>query len=1273
MKLDYFNNIGFYDALKTFFEKLNVPINYVTEAPTSLAEVLETNYKLENEAHKMLQDVYFLGMVDDKAFKKEKSAVNLNNIKASSTDYDGLLIFGVELINDKKLPSRSQLAEITRAFNREFNYTPVVVVFKYQNFISFANCERVEYKQKWREGEKIGKFSILKDIDIVTPHTGHIKILQNLEIPRSGKNNVNSFDELYKYWQSVFNISILNKNFYNELFNWYLWANTQVKFPQERPAEDKILDNIHQSESLIRLLTRLLFCWFMKEKGLISNDLFDEKYLSGVLNEFGKDYEKTIYYKAILQNLFFATLNKPIEQRKIINDVYPSKEYGDPLVYRYKELFINPDKLLSYFEKIPFLNGGLFECLDQKKDANNPIEIRLDGFSTKTHKQPLVPDKLFFGEYNIDLSKDYEDKKNTDIRVHGLIDILNSYKFTIEENTPIDEEIALDPELLGKIFESLLASYNPETKITARKQTGSFYTPREIVNYMVDESLIAYLKNKLTLDNSVENLEKDLRKLFSYTDEQPFVKAEEIKNLLNSIDECKILDPACGSGAFPMGVLHKMIHLLKKLDPKNEIWLDMVVKKFPASLQEKMRKKLKKEDLNYVRKLGIIQDGIYGIDIQPIAIQISKLRFFISLLVDQKGDSDLHNQGFEALPNLDFKLICANTLINPPKSDIDKMSIGLFENQKDPFFEKLEELSTNYFSMHNPEDKESCKKEITKLIDSKCNEEIKKIESKYASDNKLVVKTLKEKNKDYIAEKESEVKLWKSYNNLFKHETVGFFDIKYFFPKAQDGFDIVIGNPPYLQIQSFSGKKEQKDWEAQKYETFSKTGDIYSLFYEKGNMVLKEKGLLCFITSNKWMRAGYGENTRKYFAEKTNPLLLIDFGGYKVFESATVDTNILIFQKDKNLNKTIGCSVQNVETFYKTSLQEYIEKNTIVLDNLSSDSWIILSKKEFDIKKKIESVGIPLKDWDININRGILTGFNEAFIIDGKKKDELIKADPKNAEIIKPILRGRDIKKYRAEFADLWLINSHNGLKSKNIKPIDVIKNYPIIYEHLKTYQLQLEKRLDKGEHWSNLRNCAYLDEFEKEKIIYPDIAEKLTFSFDKKKIFMNNTCYFLNFYKNNLFIISILNSSLMNWYFSNLSAQLGEKTVRHFNIYIEKLPIPKISSEDQKPFEILVDLIIFAKENGFESESKTFEAVIDGLVYDLYFPEEMKKGSCYITDRIKEKVKPFEPNDTNEFKKEYIQALDKFCNTDKIIYGALIYRRNIDIVKIITNKDDSL
>ncbi|MBC2703727.1 N-6 DNA methylase [Desulfobacula sp.] len=1294
MNLDYFKKQdNFYKGLQTLFNSLNIPVNYIDEKPLKPQDILSKTYKDTNPAYQLMGDVYILGMVDDKAFEGIKSE-NIPEIKKRGKDYDGILIFGVTLTDRENslLPTRTQLAEVTRAFNREFHYTPVVVVFRYENHISLASAERLKYKQEWREGEKAGKVSILRDVEIKNPHTGHLKILEELKITRSGKKGINSFEGLYQYWQKVFSVSLLNKKFYTELSNWYFWAIKKVSFPGVLSETDsgglfKIESKVkeHNAKNIIRLLTRLLFVWFIKEKKLIPEELFDlEALQKNILKKispfhekhtlFDKtnkdDSKKSIYYKAILQNLFFATLNCPVKpdsvdsrERGFRGDESYGKHRGVDYLMRYKNSFKDPDAFLEMVNRVvPFLNGGLFECLDDKEN-----KIYIDGFSdnmSKTNGEVnnlIVPDYLFFGrEEKTDLSSDLgaKNKGTKESAVKGLINILKSYKFTIAENTPIEEDVALDPELLGKVFENLLASYNPETKTTARKQTGSFYTPREIVNYMVDESLIAHLKNSVFNWNMEEKeLDGKLHKLVSFDPVNPFNDNISLsKEIIQSLDNCKILDPACGSGAFPMGILQKMVHILQKVDPENGYWQDLQLEKAKQEsddvfiIKDKEERKNLLDDINdafdlsinnpdYARKLFLVENCIYGVDIQPIAAQISKLRFFISLVVEQKVNKEKDNFGIRPLPNLETRFVTANTLIGIEKDE----ELFLTEEVK----KKEAELKAIRHKLFG------AKTKATKVKYRKKDEELRN----------EIADILKKRN--LPVESAEQLAKWDPYD---QNGVSPFFDPEWMFD-IKDGFDIVIGNPPYVQIQKFSGQQCQKDWESQKYKTFVKTGDIYSLFYEKGNQVLRDGGILAFITSNKWMRANYGKKTRKYFTESTIPLKLIDFGGYKIFDSATVDTNILIFAKkekqiSQNQRTAIACTIGK-DFNSKIDIDHYLKVNGVELINLSEESWIISSKAEYKIQERIEEIGTPLKEWDILIHFGIKTGFNKAFIIDGAKKDEFIAKDPKSAEILKPILRGRDIKRYKAEFADLWLINSHNGYG--NVPPIN-IDDYPAIKNHLDNYWANIEKRYDKGVTPYNLRNCAYIEEFEKEKIVWKRIGSVIRFSYSQQgELCLDSTVIATG--KDVKYLTALLNSKLHIKELIDNSPKTGTGDAIISVQALEPLLVHKPSQKKRLPFEILVDCILFAKENNMKTEADTFESVIDGMVYDLYFEEDMKKANCYITDRVNDVLKPFKKDDSDEFKKEYIEKLHTFCRNDKTIFRGLIHRRNVKVVKIINGE----
>jgi len=906
--------------------------------------------------------------------------------------------------------------------------------------------------------------------------------------------------------QDAFSVEKLTNEFYNDLKRWYdrtLLPETGISFPSDSTEKPE--------ETIIRLITRLLFVWFIKQKNLVPNDLFDTKELSEkILKDF--DPNSTTngnYYNAILQNLFFATLNKAVTEREFAT----GQNRDIKTRYRYAEMFsLTETEILQLFAKIPFLNGGLFECLDREENTHGE-KYHLDGFSRNTEKvkgkfkhRAFIPNAVFFDE----------NEENP-----GLIPLLKRYNFTVEENVPNEIQVALDPELLGNVFENLLGSFNPETQETARKQSGSFYTPKEIVSFMVDESLIAFLCH------SLPNIDKKtIRKLFD-TEKLPdsLEKDSDLrKNIYKKLKNVKILDPACGSGAFPMGMLNRMMSVLEKLDTENS------------------------ESL-YDRKLHLIQECIYGVDVQKIAAQIAKLRFFISLVVEQEPTSDNpeDNYGIPTLPNLETKFVTANTLIGIKKQEaptlftdprIDETKSELMAVREQHFYAK---------SVH--------KKKDLREKDAKLRTELLQ---------------LLQNNREFAPEDAKQFAQWNPYD---QNAVAPFFDPFWMFG-IDNGFDIVVGNPPYIQLQKDNGKLA-KQYEKQGYETFAKTGDIYSLFYERGWQLLQNGGLLCYITSNKWMRAGYGEKTRQFFTEKTDPMLLVDFAGQKVFDSATVDTNILLFAKDKNRQQTRACTVKE-KTLNK--LGDYLRQNATKTRFNGTESWTILSEIQQRIKRKVEKLGKPLKDWDISIYRGVLTGYNEAFVIDRAKRDELLEKSPKNAEIIRPILRGRDIKRYGYQFAELWLINAHNGVKEKGIKRIE-IDDYPDIKEHLDKYFPQLEKRSDKGDTPYNLRNCAYTEEFFRQKILYSEIVQQPQFYLDRDGAFFAEATTFIMTGQDLEYLYHLLHTRAVTYFFRTFYAGGGlGNGYRYKKAFLENLPIPP------KPENIVIN-----EENAEES------------VYELY------------------------------------------------------------------------
>lgn len=1022
--------------------------------------------------------------------------------------------------------------------------------------------------------------------------------------------------------KDAFSVNKVTKEFYREIVSWFYWvlSDVSVKYP---PSVEKQKNG--KELFLIRLLSRTIFIWFMKVKGLIPEELFNEDKLREILKDLSPN--STSYYKAILQNLFFATLNTPKEKRIFRSETsYHGKnnDYMNHNKYRYHDLFKKPDEIENLFAKIPFLNGGLFECLDKpKNDPKNSTEeeLRLDGFSSVASKQPQIPNRFFFSDGSTaNLSQFFKEKYYRNAHVRGLIKILHSYNFTIDENVPGDEEIALDPELLGKIFENLLASYNEETTISARKATGSFYTPREIVDFMVNISIKEYLKNELT--NQIPNFEDRLEKLMSPEEDDDFdtqsnpFSEDETNKIIQAINNVKILDPAVGSGAFLMGALHTLTRILSKLDPHNQKWLQLQIENIQNSilepqLREEIIKKIKEQfelnELDYGRKLYLIRNCLFGIDIQPLAIQLAKLRFFISLLVDEKFNDAMPNRGIEPLPNLETKLIPADALISINKN-IRFLSSTEIKNEE----RKLFEIRKKYFSEPDQSKKEKLKEE-DRFIRNKIK-------------NLLQEHNLYDDNLEKILS-------WDPYD---PHTSAGWFDPEWMFG-VTDSFDIVIGNPPYIQLQKDKGKLARL-YENQNFQTFDRSGDIYVLFYEKGLNLLKDNRILCFITSNKWMRAGYGEKLRELFM-KHNPILLIDLGP-KVFESSTVDTNILLIKKSPHSDTiTKQLSTQSTSTkalnIYQLrgltlkkennepiNINEQLNKHSILMTRLSTGPWFIGSNAEQRLKEKIEHIGKPLKDWGVKINYGIKTGLDEAFIITTEKREEIL-ANCKDADerkrtsaIIKPILRGRDIKRYYYEWKGSWVIIIPTGWTNKymgNEEPEKFVNNYyPSLMSHLKKYEQKAKKRDDQGDYWWELRPCEYYEEFEKEKVVWGNINYNSNFCFVEKGIYINAPANFAISVETSIkYLIAQMNSKIFDWQFKQVGIFLG-RAFEWKKQYVEKIRIPPITQSNRgivNQIEELVDKIIHSKKQDKNADTSQWERKIDQLVYKLYelTPNEIK------------------------------------------------------------------
>ncbi len=862
---------------------------------------------------------------------------------------------------------------------------------------------------------------------------------------------------------------------------------------------------------------------------------------------------KKNYYENVLEPLFFEQLSKP-------NDL------------RY-ELF--KDK------NIPFLNGGLFEAIknidfyefDNELMCKKPLGII---------NQLKIEDEFFI----------------------KLYEHLNSFNFTIDENILDDSELSVDPEMLGRVFENFLAEINPETSKNARKATGSYYTPREIVSYMVKESLLEYLKEKTNID------EKKLKNTI-FQDDKTNLEDYEKTELLTTLYNIKILDPACGSGAFPMGLLQEISRVLNIVDENGEIWFRLQDKDFQKQYEDK--------DKNYFRKLSIIQRSIYGVDIQPIAIEISKLRFFLSLIVDENVDDNKENRGIEPLPNLEFHFVCANTLL-PMKKSQTIASYDYFAYEK-----KLKELKSKYFLSHGKE-KENIKNEYL-ATQKKLFKEIEAINLGEALESSLI-----------------------NYNPFDPLSVADFFDMEFMF-NIKNGFDIVIGNPPYIRIQSINNLLSEKYKKI--YSSTTGKYDIYVIFVEKGLKLLKEGGILNFIMPHKWINSGFGKGLRKL--SKKFLYKFVSFKDYQIFAASTY-TSLIWFKKRKNNYLKYIELNKNLINFY--ALEKWLldikenDYTKINLDMLDENPWVFKDKTTYEILQKLRKLPFTIIDIFKGIYQGIVTGDNDVFYIyDAKIKGENVEGFSKaindfvvlEKNIVKPILSGNDIKRYTMNFKNTYLIYPY--YLNKEQKTILISENifkekYPLAYNYLLKLKDRLSNRGTKSmkyPNWYSLWNFRQIKNQNVIKIVTPDVCYGTSMNLDEKGMFFyNDTVYALIKKENsNLsykFLMAVLNSNLCWFYLKNTGSVLRGGYFRFKTNYLKSFPFPQINIKKIQPFEILVDYIIWLKQNKDKSINeyvdnefiaKEFERVIDAMVYELYFEEELHSEDLYF---IKYANNDFEP-----------------------------------------------
>lgn len=1023
-----------------------------------------------------------------------------------------------------------------------------------------------------------------------------------------------------KELKEVFSVEALNKDFF-KTYKAHYEKFAKHLADENNPLRAKLIDTEKETKDkeekpirdfVKKLLGRIVFLQFLEKKGWMGCDANTQDWTGGnprFMYQLFEDFslpEK--FHSQCLTKLFFETLNT-----KRPNDIFEIKGLNGKL----------------NGSRVPYLNGGLFE--PEKNKATLEIDFPSD----------------FFKE---------------------LLEFFDQYNFTIDENSPDDHEVGIDPEMLGHIFENLLED---------NRDKGAFYTPKEIVQYMCKESLIQYLLNTF-------QEQKDIEQFIRFHSVSPFLAEKENALLLNQkLDDIKVCDPAIGSGAFPIGMLKEIFEAKRFIYPYLKTNKDFK----PAEV-----------------KKNIIQNSIYGVDFEKGAVEIAQLRFWLSLVVDELNP--------HPLPNLDYKIMQGNSLLeqyegielgnaalfNEPEVKIYQAS--MFEEPKSEYgFSKekqadIKSLIDEYFKIEDKEKKTSIHKRINNIVIDHIDKSLEFFENKllieiatYEKQLDKKLERLTENQKQQVLSKSKELKEIEKRKKQIESKSAArkrllefektderpYFLWHLYFKDVfdQGGFDVVIGNPPYIQLQSMG--KETDILKNLGFRTFSRRGDIYCLFYEKGFELLKNNGTLVFITSNKWMRGGYGKRLREFFSQ-VNTKRIINLGP-GIFHSATVDTNIYLGQKSSFENVVKGIAIEN-----RSLLEKLGNDSLIPMTDVNSDAWIVLDKNELLINQYFEKKGKPLREWNIKINFGIKTGFNEAYLIDKETKDELINSDIKSTELIKPLARGRDIERFSIEESNLWIIIVKYGASEY------LEEKYTSIYNHLLKYKAKLEKRgqcTNKGgqgqHHWLELDNNPsdnYLNQFINEKVVWKRVGSIMRFAYSDEEMYcLDSTCIATG--EKIKYLTAVLNSKAGLYQLFKTSPQTGTGDQIISVQALEPLFVHYPTNEVEAKFNLMVDYILFIKKQkapilekvSNETISRIFEDIVDQMVYELYFEDHMKEQKIDVMQFINfEDITKLssESDKVNLVQKKYYE----FNQKDNEVRNRLLlsYTRSPDIIKRIND-----